>query len=214
MRAPRESGLIDVGSAALLCVASGIVDAVGYVHSGLFAANMTGNTVLAGIALARSDWPQAIDGGLALAWFFGGAMLGRILWDAGGQRATLPLLVEAAVLVACALVEAHTHFSLGLIAMAMGIQAAAIAKFAGTVLSTVVITSTLVRLAEANLDFLVRPFGRGVSNERAPIVLLVMTWIAYTVGAVIAILLMTGAYAVLLSALLVLVVLGIRRGRG
>jgi uncharacterized membrane protein YoaK (UPF0700 family) len=214
MPASREDGLIDVSSAALLCVAAGIVDAVGYVQSGLFAANMTGNTVLAGIALARSDWPHAIDGGLALAWFFGGAMLGRILWDVGGKRATLPLFVEAAVLAACALVEAHTRLSLGLIAMAMGIQAAAIAKFAGMVLSTVVVTSTLVRLAEANLDFLVRLFGRGLSKERAPVVLLVMTWIAYGAGAVIAILLVTGAYAVILSALLVLVVLGIRRGRG
>ena len=46
----------DTNTAALLCIAGGIADAIGYVQSGVFAANMTGNTVLTGISLANGDF--------------------------------------------------------------------------------------------------------------------------------------------------------------
>ena len=207
-----ERGTADVVSAVLLCAASGVVDAVGYVHSGLFAANMTGNTVLTGIALAQRDWPHAIEGALVLVWFFAGAMAGRFLWDAGGARPLLPLCAEAAILALCAFVDLRAAFALGLLAFAMGIQAAAIARFAGTALSTVVVTSTIVKLAEANLDALVRLSGARITKERVPIVLLLATWLAYGVGAVVAILASAASYvSVALSAGLVIVVLVLRK---
>ena len=42
---------------------------------GVFAANMTGNTVLAGIALARFDWSDATRHLATLIAFFAGALL-------------------------------------------------------------------------------------------------------------------------------------------
>ena len=47
--------------AALLTLVAGMADAVGYISlGGIFAANMTGNTVLAGIALAEGQYTLAL----------------------------------------------------------------------------------------------------------------------------------------------------------
>ena len=45
----------------------------------VFAANMTGNTVLAGIALAQGHWPDAWRHLAPLVAFFVGAMISRLL---------------------------------------------------------------------------------------------------------------------------------------
>ena len=118
---------------------------------GVFAANMTGNTVLAGIALAEGRYPDAGRHLAPLVAFFIGAMLARLLlrlWHrpmtpaccrSGDHRRVgfLPLATESAVLV---------------LALAMGLQASAITQFGGVAVSTVVVTSTLARTADAALD--------------------------------------------------------------
>lgn len=166
-----------------------MVDAVGFVRHGAFAANMTGNSVLMAIALAERDFARAFDCGLMLAWFYAGVLVGRVAWTAGHRRATLPLVVEVVLLAFCAVAVADRALSLGVTALAMGVQAAALSRFAGVSLSTVVVTSTMVRIAEANADLLVR-FTRGrVAAERAPLALLAGAWVAYAAGAAAAVLL-------------------------
>lgn len=85
----------------LLCLACGIVDAVGNLRHGIFAANMTGDTVLLGAAL---------------------------------------------IVVALSAMPDSKVFP-SLITFAMGAQSTAITQFAGVTLSTVVITSTMARIA-------------------------------------------------------------------
>jgi uncharacterized membrane protein YoaK (UPF0700 family) len=61
----------------LLTCTAGYVDAIGY--RGLdrvFTANMTGNTVLLGLALVEADSQAALQSGLALAGFLVGSALG------------------------------------------------------------------------------------------------------------------------------------------
>jgi uncharacterized membrane protein YoaK (UPF0700 family) len=213
MSQPQPSPRTDLASALLLCVASGIVDAVGYVHSGVFAANMTGNTVLTGISLAQGEWTHALTRAATLAWFFLGAMLGRMLWRTGGRQPTLPLVVEAAILAVCAFVESRDALAIWFIATAMGIQATAITKFAGTAVSTIVVTSTMARLAEAKYELLRRLFSREAAGERAPVLLLGGTWLAYAIGAIVAVLSMSvSSVPILLSSVLVVIVLAIRSG--
>ncbi len=66
--------------ATLLTIIAGISDAVGYITmGGVFAANMTGNTVLAGIALSEGRYPDAGRHLAPLVAFFIGAMLARLL---------------------------------------------------------------------------------------------------------------------------------------
>lgn len=212
--APATANAVPVGvelaSAVLLCGAAGMVDAVGFVRHGAFAANMTGNSVLMAIALAERDMARALDCGLMLAWFYAGVLVGRAAWTLGHRRATAPLVVELLLLGLCAMVVPERWLALGVTALAMGVQAAALARFAGVALSTVVVTSTMVRIAEANVDFLVRLARGRVSAERAPLWLLAGAWLAYAVGAAVAVLLtpssatpIVGA-AVLVAAVIVL----------
>src|SRR4029077_5907598 len=69
----------DIGVAGLLCAAAGFADAVGYVNSGVFAANMPGNTVLAGLALAGGRWDIALQRGMTLGAFCVGVVLASFI---------------------------------------------------------------------------------------------------------------------------------------
>lgn len=217
--APATANAVPVGvelaSAVLLCGAAGMVDAVGFVRHGAFAANMTGNSVLMAIALAERDIARALDCGLMLAWFYAGVLIGRAAWTLGHRRATAPLVVELLLLGLCAMVVPERWLALGVTALAMGVQAAALARFAGVALSTVVVTSTMVRIAEANVDFIVRLARGRVSAERAPLWLLAGAWLAYAVGAAVAVLLTpSSATPIVGAAVLVAVVIVLRYRAG
>jgi len=165
--------------AALLCLAAGYVDAYGYVELGhVFAANMTGNTVLLGVALMERDWARGLSYALTLGAFFLGALgtnaLKRVL-----DRAYPPLLLAAVLLVIAGRLDLGPDLVLLLLAIAMGLQGAALNRFGTTPLQTVVITSTLLNLA----DGCVHPEAR----PRMP--LLGAAWLAYGVGAATSVLL-------------------------
>jgi uncharacterized membrane protein YoaK (UPF0700 family) len=174
--------------ASLLTIVAGMADAVGYVSmGGVFAANMTGNTVLAGLALGEGQFELAAKRLAPLFTFFVGAMLARLmlrLW----RRPAQPLLLEAAVLPAVGFLPLAPEAALLVVALAMGLQASAITHFGGTAVSTVVVTSTLARIAEAMLDRL-WPTGRALPSIAATPRLLALTWIGYLLGAVAGVLL-------------------------
>lgn len=177
----------DTASASLLCVACGIADAVGFLHSGVFAANMTGNTVLAALALAEQHWALALERLMALFMFFSGAMVARLLLLRTNQKVWLPLLLECVLLCVSAFMDPRHAHAIWVIAAAMGVQAASIVKFRSAAVSTVVVTSTMVRLAEASVDKLSNtPHAAGAST-RSPTDLLVLTWVSYGVGAALAV---------------------------
>ncbi|HZY53052.1 MAG TPA: YoaK family protein [Reyranella sp.] len=168
--------------ATLLTLVAGLADAVGYVAmGGVFAANMTGNTVLAGLSLGEGHFDLAAKRLAPLVTFFLGAMLARLLLRLF-HRPAMPLLIEAALLAVVGLLPIGREPSLMLVALAMGLQASAITHFGGTSVSTVVVTSTLARIAEATLDRM-WPTGRPLPSVATPR-LLALTWIGYLVGAV------------------------------
>jgi uncharacterized membrane protein YoaK (UPF0700 family) len=205
---------VDLASAILLCGAAGLVDAVGFMRHGAFAANMTGNTVLMAIALAERDLARGLECALTLAWFFAGVLLGRFAWRLARHRPAWPLALEAGILVVCAVVTAERALALGGMALAMGVQAAALTRFAGMSVSTVVVTSTMVRLAEANLDLLLRLFGRAASPDRAPLLIFAASWLAYAAGAALAVFLgFSTAVPIFAAAGLVIAVIALRTRR-
>src|SRR5580700_8536704 len=154
----------DIGIAGLLCGAAGFADAVGYVNSGVFAANMTGNTVLAGLALAGRHWDVALQRGMTLAAFFLGVVIASLLLRLLRGRTTWPLIGEVALILAAAFIEPSANLSIALIATAMGMQAVAVTRFHSVVASTVVVTSTMARLAEFCLAWLIaRPQARAAA---------------------------------------------------
>ena len=168
--------------AALLTVIAGIADAVGFITmGGVFAANMTGNTVLAGIAAAQG---RTLDAGrhlTPLVAFFVGAMLARLLlrlW----HKPAIPLLLEALIVAVLAFLSIAMEPAVLILAFAMGLQAAGMTHFSGTAVSTVVVTSTLTRTAEATLDSIWRSQQAPLHPVARPW-LLVLSWTGYLAGA-------------------------------
>ncbi|HEY2871924.1 MAG TPA: YoaK family protein [Reyranella sp.] len=172
--------------AGLLTIVAGLADAVGYVAmGGVFAANMTGNTVLAGLSLGEGHFDLAAKRLAPLGTFFLGAMLARLLLRLF-HRPAVPLLLEAVLLAGVGFLPIGPMIgpeaALLLVALAMGLQASAITHFGDTAVSTVVVTSTLARIAEAALDR-AWPTGRALPSVSTPR-LLALTWIGYLAGAV------------------------------
>jgi len=173
---------------------------------GVFAANMTGNTVLAGIALARFDWLDARHHLSPLIAFFIGAMLSRLLLRL--TKSPRPgLIAEAAILAIVGFLPIGKEPQVLILALAMGIQASAITHFAQSAVSTVVVTSTLARTADAALDRLWPGDTENmpaVANGR----LLALSWAGYFVGAVAgALMLKVVAWPLLVPAALLLLLL-------
>ena len=196
--------------ALLLTVVAGIADAVGYIiMGGVFTANMTGNTVLAGIAAAEGFHELAIQRLAPLLTFFGGAMLARLLLRLV-QRPIAPLLLEAAILAVVGLLPVGRESAIMIVAAAMGLQASAITHFGGTALSTVVVTSTLARIADATLDRLWPTNAQRPLPSVAVPSLLALTWIGYLAGAVLGTMLLhLTAWPLLVPAVLLLGVIAL-----
>jgi uncharacterized membrane protein YoaK (UPF0700 family) len=197
--------------ATLLTVVAGIADAVGYITMGaVFAANMTGNTVLAGIAAAHGRYGDAFNHLSPLVTFFIGAMLARLilrLW----QRPAVAIGLEAVLLAALDFLPVATEGKVLIVAGAMGVQASAVTQFAGAAISTVVVTSTLARTADAALDALLPGAAKTPPAKTTPR-LLALTWLGYLVGAVVgALLLKAMPYPLLVPAALLVGVIFLLR---
>jgi uncharacterized membrane protein YoaK (UPF0700 family) len=145
----------------MLTVVTGVVDAVSILSLGrVFVANMTGNVVFVGFALAGAPGFSLSASLFALAGFLVGAGLGGLaVTRIGAARAILlrtgavTELAFVAVALVVALV-AGRHFSeptrdalAALSALAMGMQNAVVRKLAVPDLTTTVLTMTLTGIA-------------------------------------------------------------------
>ncbi|MFI8823432.1 YoaK family protein [Streptomyces sp. NPDC053431] len=136
----------------VLTFASGLVDAASFLGLGhVFAANMTGNVVFCGFALAGAAGLSAAGSLTALsAFLLGAAAAGR--WRRGGTGVPFrPLVGVQTVLLAAALVAhqagAGRYPVLVLMGTAMGLQNAVAHRLAVPDLTTTVLTRSLTGLA-------------------------------------------------------------------
>ena len=172
--------------------AAGYSDAFAYLALGrVFTANMTGNTVLLGVALAHGGGEEALRGAVALAGFVAGAALAACIvendtspgrWPACVTRA---LALEVVVLAAFALgwaLRAPTTGLIALSALAMGAQSAAVHRLELSGISTTYLTGTLTHLV-ARLAGRER---RGALPLLAQPRLLAAVWAIYLGGAAVA----------------------------
>jgi uncharacterized membrane protein YoaK (UPF0700 family) len=163
--APRErptGSLQEPLTLALLALTftSGLVDAISYLGLGrVFTANMTGNVVLLGFAIAGSGGLAVLPPIISLGGFALGAGIGGLLATNLGDRHVLHVgaawTVQAA-LIACATILAaavHPHAAsasrdvvIGTLALAMGVQTATARRLAVPDLPTTVVTQTLTGL--------------------------------------------------------------------
>jgi uncharacterized membrane protein YoaK (UPF0700 family) len=145
-----------------LTFVTGIVDAASYLKLGhVFVANMTGNVVFLGFALAGAGGLSAASSLIALGSFLLGARLGHWLVGRHPQHrghmlraasSAQALLIVVALLLALSVSEPFhdgVRYALtAILAMAMGAQNASAQTVAVPELTTTVLTKTLTGLAE------------------------------------------------------------------
>ncbi|MEV7211808.1 YoaK family protein [Kitasatospora cineracea] len=135
-----------------LTVVSGLIDAVSYLGLGhVFAANMTGNVVVVGFALAGAPGFSVLGSITSLAAFLLGAALGGRL-TAGRLRPALVTetvlhLAAAAVVFAAGTGGSVQYPVIALLALAMGLRNATVRSLGVPDLTTTVLTMTLTGLA-------------------------------------------------------------------
>ena len=175
-------------------LAAGYSDAVAFFGLGVFTANMTGNTVLLGGALAGRfvpHFPGMLTLGLpaiSVACFIaGGCLAAVVLRGETGRPPVRTMLVmgfAAALLVGAALLFTRTAdarltpLCVALLSSVMGIQSVVAVRLGVPGVSTTYVTGTLVT---AIVDFIGAPKGLGERREAAPDV---WTWALYLAGAV------------------------------
>ncbi|MFI2103383.1 YoaK family protein [Isoptericola sp. NPDC019693] len=144
-----------------LTFSTGIADAVGYLGlDRVFTGNMTGNVVILGMALAGGDDLPVVGPLLALGTFMAGAVIAGVAlrpvqvgWTARttGMFATVGMLLAAITVLLVVSGESMPHpvqlTVTGLLALAMGTQAATARHLSVKDVTTVVVTSTITGLA-------------------------------------------------------------------
>ena len=171
---PSRSVAIRNGLLLLLACSAGAIDAISYLGLGrVFTANMTGNTVLLGLALVQPAYQEALRASLALIGFLGGGVLGAWVVEDGSasglwpRTVTVALAMESVLLVVFAVgwlytgKEAATFVArsplIVLSALAMGVQSAAARRLEVSGITTTYITGTVTTLAA----WLIRWLGGG-----------------------------------------------------
>jgi len=191
-----------------LAFAAGGVDAATYLGLGhAFPANMTGNTVLIGVAVAQGAGQAGLRSAVVLGGFAAGVVSGVMLRDRREWplNAAAPLLVQSGLMLAVIAVWAALGVTsgavryplLGAMGAAMGLQSAA--SRSGSV-PTTYMTGTLTKALAALTDRALRAHG----HEPHPpheIELAGGVWLAYGLGALLGALVEVGLGAAALAVL-------------
>ena len=175
-----------------LSFTAGCVDAISFLRFGnVFTANMTGNTVLLGIAIASrlGSWSNGLGIGpplLAIAAFVVGAGVTLPVFRAGfdARRAGLLVLAEAVIVAlagtAFAIFKGQwvVAICITLVSFAMGVQSIVASKAGIPGISTTYVTGTLVTAVT-------RLVARGPRDERRDAERDALAWLAYLCGAAV-----------------------------
>lgn len=153
--------------AAILTWAAGIVDAVGFISlGGIYTANMSGNSIAIGIQGTRHNWPEFLAHGWPVLMYFVGLLFCRLLIEFAGRKkiasiATVTLGIEVCMLLPVAVLSGRPgHVApdlqvayVALLALAMGVQNAALTHFSNLTLHTGFVTGTLLKAAQHAAGF-------------------------------------------------------------
>lgn len=198
-----------------MSVAAGCLDAISFVgFGGVFTANMTGNTVLLGIALASmlghvSSKLGVAPPGIAILAFVAGAVATAPILRRGfdASRAGTIVAVESAIVALAGILFAFWHappvipLCIALLSFTMGAQSVAVAKAGLPGITSTYVTGTMItgimRAIAARNDEQHDRHRREAANDG-------IAWIAYLAGAVIGttLLLTLRQYALLVTAVL------------
>jgi uncharacterized membrane protein YoaK (UPF0700 family) len=174
----------------LLSLAAGCVDAIAFINTGVFPANMTGNSVVLGSTLLQPSLAVTGLSALALLGFCLGAAVGVRLvhsrepgWS---PRVNAALVIAGLLVLAVALAVLWTGeqflFAVILVtAAAMGMQSAAVQQIGVAGVATVFVTGTLTTAISRLVGAATFDRGREIESRWLP----GLTWFCYFTGAVI-----------------------------
>ncbi|MEO8206813.1 MAG: DUF1275 family protein, partial [Chthoniobacterales bacterium] len=92
----------------LLSLAAGCVDALAFLHTGVFPANMTGNSVVLALGMLHVGGGGALLAALALLGFCGGSVIGALIDYSSKQgtwtpRVSLGLFCAGILVLSCSI---------------------------------------------------------------------------------------------------------------
>lgn len=196
--------------AAILTWIAGVVDAVGFLSLGhIYTANMSGNSVAIGIQAIRQNVPEVLARLWPVFMYVVGLLFCRLLIEFGSRKnirriAAVAIGFEVALLLPVAVfskagepVPQNMQVTyVALLALAMGVQNAALTHFSHLTLHTGFVTGTLLKVAEQGAKYLtwlndeireqnaLRALVQSPQQESfRETLILIGIWFAYVVGA-------------------------------
>ncbi len=171
-----------------LAACGGALDAASYLRTHAFIANVTGDTIVLGLAAGGRHLSDAAHAGAAIAAFAVGAFCGTALGDEATnddpwpKRVGRPFALEVVLLVAYAACWTLPHLDpvvlLAVGAAAMGVQSGITHDIHLSGASTTYMTGTVARTAEFFADTLRFGFRGGMVLNAA-------AWIVYVLAAIL-----------------------------
>lgn len=166
-------------AATALALVAGFVDAYGYLGWHVFAANMTGNTVIFAISLLTNAKQAYLPLALILL-FFAGAVLGRAIVER--LRSHTALYAEAGLLAAAAFAPGYA--ALPVISLAMGMQNTSLRTFAGVAANTSFLSGDYTKLGQAVSNVVLH---RGTVRDQQAISVIWPLVVSYALGALLSV---------------------------
>ncbi len=149
-KAPRDTAAV-FALAMVLAALAGFVDATGYIHfHHLFVSFMSGNSTQAMVAAAQDDIPKLIVVGRTILLFVVGVAIGETVGEVSTRWGRSAVLLLETVLLGAALASLQLRWGEGwtsaALALAMGVQNAAVHKAEGISVALTYVTGTLVHV--------------------------------------------------------------------
>lgn len=155
-----DYGRRDTVFAGCLAALAGFVDAIGYILiGGYFVAFMSGNTTIAGVALAEGRWFDFGRASGLIVAFVVGVVLGSLLRKRVRRRQSAVMLMVTGLLAVAALAYVDPRSAViapPLLAMAMGAENAVFERDGEVSIGLTYMTGTLVKLAQGVAKALAR----------------------------------------------------------
>lgn len=192
-------------AAVLLTWVGGFVDAIGYISLGrIYTANMSGNSLSAGIQISGQNWFGMLDRVWPVIFFVVGLLFSRIFLEFTARRrirsaASIVFISEIVLLAPVCIAGAmpggpsvRLQFAfVALLAAAMAAQNGALTRFNTISLHTGFVTGNLLQFTAQFAKYLMQWFdrmcGREISGEKRPLstsAWLLGAYLAYVAGAV------------------------------
>jgi uncharacterized membrane protein YoaK (UPF0700 family) len=180
----------------LLSIVSGFIEAYVFIHTKVFTASMTGNSILFPVYLMDANFPRTTMAVIAFFGFVFGVTCGALLLykiqpDTSWNKTTNKILfIETAIFVLLSILliinpDLNKIYIVIGSAFAMGLQIAAISQLGIPGVTTVVVTGTIT-MAISKLIYRGRKVIEGHHANHFTPTLQSISWIAYLVGAGIA----------------------------